>query len=49
MRRRMQSWLSAKLPSKQRAEIDKYADENEISMGEAVRVLIAAGLEAKKC
>jgi hypothetical protein len=49
MKQRMRSWLSAKIPSKQRAEIDKFADENEISMGEAVRTLIAAGLEAKRC
>lgn len=49
MKRRMQSWLSAKIPSKQRAELDKYADENEISVSEAVRTLITAGLEAKRC
>ena len=49
MKQRMRSWLSAKIPSKQRAELDKYADENEISVSEAVRTLITAGLEAKKC
>jgi hypothetical protein len=49
MKRKMQSWLSARLPSKQRAAIDQFADENEVSMGEAVRVLLAAGLEAQKC
>jgi hypothetical protein len=32
MKRKMQSWLSARLPSKQRAAIDQFADENEVSM-----------------
>ncbi len=48
MRQKYSSMLTARMPSKQRAALEQFADEQEVSVGEAVRMLIAAGLEAKK-
>lgn len=48
MKQRMRGWLTLRMPAKQKAVLDQFADEREISVGEAARQLIAAGLEAKK-
>ena len=48
MRQKYSSMLTARMPSKQSAALEQFADEQEVSVGEAVRMLIAAGLEAKK-
>lgn len=48
MRQKYSTMLTARMPSKQRAALEQFADEQEVSTSEAVRMLIAAGLEAKQ-
>ncbi|MDI9417936.1 MAG: hypothetical protein QM438_09355 [Euryarchaeota archaeon] len=48
MRQKYSTMLTARMPAPQRAALEQFADDQEVSVGEAVRMLIAAGLEAKK-
>jgi len=48
MRQKYSTILTARMPAPQRAALEQFADEQEVSTSEAVRMLIAAGLEAKK-
>jgi hypothetical protein len=44
-KRRLTCQLVAKMCQKQKDEICEFADENELTMGEATRLLLAYGME----
>ena len=48
-RRNMDSVITFLLPAKERGVIELIADEENVSIGQTVRDLLAIGLKARKC